>query len=340
MKEEITKIDITWQAILKVFAVIFLFYVAYLIRSVLVWMLLGLIISILLNPWIRALEKRKIPRSVATIAVYLGLLLVLAFFLWLAVPPLALEAHYFSENYGDYFKKIPEFFSQMGINSFDDIATLNSSLEGSLVKVSTNLLGFLSSVFGTLFGAITVFALALFMSIEEKEIVKGIRIISPKRFEEDVLNRWQRSQDHVVAWFGSKVLCCVAVAVMTFILCVSLNLHFSLSLSLLAGLLNFIPVFGPVVSAVLIALVALMDSWTKVALVIIFSIIIQQIESNVLTPILTKKLTGLPNTLVLVSIIVGGILGGVIGAVLAIPFAGIIFEGLKDYFNYKKRQED
>jgi predicted PurR-regulated permease PerM len=50
-------------------------------------------------------------------------------------------------------------------------------------------------------------------------------------------------------------------------------------------------------------------------------------------------MAGLPSVLVLISILVGGVLGGIIGAILAIPMAGIIFEGLKDYFNDRKKRD-
>ncbi len=341
MKQPVTTIDVKWRAIFKVFLVAILFYILYLIRSVLVWMVLALIISVLLNPWIRSLEKRKIPRSIGAVLVYFLLIAAFGLIVWAVIPPLATEVSYFANSgFSTYFDRVPHLLDTLGLNSIQDIASLNANLEGSLVKMSTNIFGAVASIFGTVFGGITVIALALFMSIEEKEIVDAIKMISPKKFENEVLRRWQRSQDHVVGWFGSRVVCSIAVVIMTFIMCAFLHIKFTVVLSLLAGLLNFVPVFGPLVIAVAIALVAALDSWTKVALVIIISIVIQQIESNILTPILTKKMVGLPNVLVLVSILIGGILGGVIGAILAIPFAGIIFESLRDYFNKRKEQAD
>lgn len=329
-------IDVAWKAIFKVFLVALLFYILYLIRSVLAWMVLALIISILLNPWIHSLEKRKIPRSIGAVLVYFSLIILFGAVVYILVPPLMMEVQYFSVNFSDYFNKVPLLLNQIGINSFQDVASLNANLQGSLIKVSSNILGIISAVFGSIFGGITVFALALFMSIEEKDIVKAIKAVSPKSFEEEVLRRWQRSQDHVVAWFGSRVVCAIAVSLMTFLMCVFLKVKFSLALALLTGLLNFVPVFGPLVAGLILMLVAVLDSWSKVVLVLIFSIIIQQIESNILTPVLTKKITGLPNVLVLASILVGGTLGGVVGAILAIPFAGILFELSRDYFNRKK----
>jgi predicted PurR-regulated permease PerM len=337
MKKEIEMIDITWRAIFKVLAAIILFGIVYLLRDVIVWAILALFISILFNPLIDILEQKKIKRVFATIIVYISFLLVSILIMFIIVPPLVTETQYFSSNFSQYFNMVPAYLSQMGLDSFEGIYSLNASLNQSLIKVSSNIFGVFASLFGSLFAGLTIFVLSIFMSLEEKEIINGLKLVSPKEFEKEVLNRWERSQHHVVAWFGSRVLACICVTIMTFLMCVFLKIKFALALALLAGVLNMVPMVGPIISSVVIAAFALAVSLPKLIIAVIFLIIIQQIESNVLMPIFTKKLSGLPSVLVLISILVGGVLGGIVGAVLAIPMAGIIFEGLKDYFNHKKK---
>lgn len=312
-----------------------LFYVVYLLQNVIVWMVLALVISILLNPLIDILEKRKLPRTISVIVVYFSLLFFCILTVYIVVPPMVAEMQVFGSTFVQYFDKVPGFLSDLGLSSFKSIASLSSGMNESLVKVSSNIFNIFTSLFGSIFAGITVFVLALFMSIEEKEIIKGLKLVSPKEFEEEVLKRWERSQHHVVLWFGSRVLACICVALMTFLMCVLLKIKFALSLALLAGVLNIIPMVGPIISGVIVSLFAL-TSLPKFIAVVIFLLVIQQIESNVLVPFFTKKLTGLPTALVLISILTGGVLGGPIGAVLAIPLAGIFFEGLKDYFNKRK----
>lgn len=334
-KVDITMIDLTWRSLFKIAVALVLFYVVYLLRSVLVWILLSLIISTLLNPLIEKLEKRKIHRIGASVIVYFFLLLTLGLIVYIIVPPMIAELQVFSFSFAKYFNNIPGFLSSIGLSSFESITNLSSGLNESLIKVSSNILNVFVSLFGSVLAGVTVFVLSLFMSIEEKEMVKGLRLVSPRNFEEEVIKRWERSKDQVVLWFGSRVLACLCVALMTFLLCVLLKIKFALSLALLAGLLNIIPMVGPIISGAIVVLFTL-ESIPKFVLAVVFLIIIQQIESNVLTPIFTKKMVGLPNVLVLLSIIVGGLLGGIIGAILAIPLAGILFEGLKDYFNHRK----
>jgi predicted PurR-regulated permease PerM len=338
MKKDINLIDITWRSIFKVFAVVLLLYFIFLIRNVIVWLFLGWIISTLLNPAIDGIEKRGTPRVVSSAIVYFGILLIFGLMIYLVVPPLASEVAVLSSGFVEYFSQIPTFLSNIGIDSFQSLSTLNGEIQTSLVKVSTNILNVFASLFGSIFAGITVFVLALFISIEEKEIIRGIKLISPKKFEDYVLKKWDKARLQVASWFASRLLCSLCVALMTFIVCVFLKIKFALSLAILSGVLNMVPFIGPLVSGAVIILFAF-SSWTKVILVAILLIIIQQIESNILTPIFTKKMTGLPTVLVLVSILIGGIMGGIVGAVLAIPMAGIIFELTKEYFNKKKIED-
>jgi predicted PurR-regulated permease PerM len=338
MKKEVDLIDVTWRALFKVVAVIILFYFLYLIRNVIVWLFLGWVIATLLNPWIDILEKKGTPRTISAALIYIGLLLFIGLLVYLVVPPLASEVAVLSNGFVDYFAQVPNFLSKIGIDSFASLSSLSAEIQDSLFKVSTNILNVFASLFGSVFAGITIFVLALFISIEDKDIIRGIKLISPKKFEEDVLKKWERARAHVSSWFGSRVICSLCVALMTFIMCVFLKIKFALSLAILSGLLNMVPFIGPLISGLVLVLFAL-TSWSKAIAVIIISIIIQQIESNILMPIFTKKLTGLSTVFVLVSILIGGIMGGIVGAILAIPMAGIIFELFKDYFN-KKKEED
>lgn len=339
MKQEIEMIDVTWRAIFKAITAVILFWIIYLLRDIIIWSIIALFISILFNPLIDLLEKRKIKKVFATIIVYFAFLLFCGFIIFIIVPPLITETQYFSSTFSQYFDKVPTFLDKMGLNSFKGLYSLDSSLNQSLINISSNIFNIFVSLFGSIFAGITIFVLAIFMSIEEKDILRGLKLISPKEFEEQVLERWERSQHHVVVWFGSRLLCCACVAVMTFLLCLFLKLKFSIALAILAGVLNMIPMIGPIISGIALAALAFSISLPTLIVATVFLILIQQIESNILMPIFTKRMSGLPSVLVLISILIGASLGGVIGAILAIPAAGIIFEGLKDYFNNRKNQD-
>lgn len=335
MSTEIEKVDITWSAVFKFFLVFVLFYFIFLIKGILIWTLLALVISILFNPLIEMLEKRKIPRALAGFGVYFGFLLIVSVLFYFLIPPIIAEIQSFSVNNSKYFAAVPKVLTDLGFD-LKNIASFTMPIKDELIEISSNVFGFVVSLFGSILAGITIFALALFLSIEKEDILKVIRLAAPKEWEEDILAGWQKSQEKVSAWFASRILCSIGVSILTFLACVILNIKFAITLALLAGFLNIIPFFGPLIAGALIILVALFDSGNKAILAAVASIIIQQIEHNVFTPIFTKKMVGIPTFLVLLSILVGGELMGIIGALLAIPLVGIFYETVRSYFLSKK----
>jgi predicted PurR-regulated permease PerM len=335
MSTEIEKVDVTWSSIFKFFFVLILFYFIFLTKDILIWTLLALVISILFNPLIEILEKRKIPRSLAGFGVYFGFLLIVSFLFYFLIPPIVAEVQAFSVNAYKYFEAFPKILTSFGID-LKNISSFVLSIKDELIGVSSNVFGFVISLFGSIFAGITIFALALFFSIEREDILKLIKSMTPKKWEEDVLVIWERSQEKVSSWFASRLMCSIGISILTFLACVILNIKFAISLALLAGFLNIIPFFGPLIAAALIVTVALFDSGNKAILAVIASIIIQQVEHNIFTPVFTKKMVGIPTFLVLFSILIGGELMGIIGALLAIPLVGIFYETIRSYFLSKK----
>lgn len=98
-----------------------------------------------------------------------------------------------------------------------------------------------------------------------------------------------------------------------------LGVPLALTLGILAALLEFIPNFGPILSAVPAVLLALMESPRLALWVILLYLGIQAAESYLITPLVQRRLASLPPVLVIVSQILGGVLFGFLGFALATP---------------------
>lgn len=331
-------LDISWEMILKMAFAFLAFYLLYLIRDILIWLVFGLIISVLFNPAIDFLHRKYFPRVLATIMVYVLLFGTIGFLIYSIAPLFVSEIQQFSQFFPEYFEKISSPLKGLGIEAFENLENFTRAFEDSLTKASTNIFSAIGAIFGGLFSAITIFAIALFLSLEEKSIDRVLVTLSPKKYEAFVLSLWERSQKKVSGWFGARVLCSLFVGLTTFVTCYVLNVKYAVSFGLLAGVLDFIPILGPIVGGGIIVILIAAVSWTKALFFLIAFVIIQQIEGNILSPVLTKKFIGLPPVLVLVAVMAGAKLWGLMGALLAIPIAGILFEFIRDFLN--KRKED
>lgn len=331
-------LDISWGTILKLALASFVVYLLFLVKDILVWVLFGLIISIIFDPIIDFLQKRRIPRTISTVAVYLSLFLFLALTIYGSSPFFVNEIQRFSQLFPQYFESLSPSLQGLGIGAFDDTQTFIDTVSGGVEKLGLNVLSALFAIFGGIFSTVFVISIAIFLSIEDKSVERALSLLFPKRYEAFALHVWSRSQRQVSGWFLTRVLSSLFVGVATYIALIILNVPYPMSLGLLSGVLNFIPIVGPLLTGLLIGGVVALDSVLKSLFVVLSIILIQQIENNILTPLLTTKFIGLPPVLVLVALAVGGQLWGIMGAILAIPLAGILFEFLRDFL--KKRREE
>jgi len=329
-------LDISWTTILKLGISALGFYIIFLIRDILIWILFAIVISVLFDPVIEFLKKGLKNRIASTILVYVLVFGILGFSFYSVAPLFVKEIQQFVQLFPQYFEKISPPLRGLGIEAFESFEAFTNALEETLKRASANIFTALGTIFGGIFSAFTIFSIALFLSLEEKGIEKVIKVVAPKKYEVLMMDLWTKTQKKISGWFGARILCCLFVGVMTFVVCQILNITYSASFGFLAGIFNFIPIIGPLVIGLLIFIVAGLDSWLKGIFFLIAFSLIQQIENNILTPVLTRKIIGLPSVLVIIALIIGGKLWGLLGAILAIPLAGILFEFLRDFLIKRK----
>lgn len=330
-------LDISWGTLFKIGIAFVVFYIVYLIRDILVWFIFALVISVLLTPAVDFLQRRRIPRVVATIFIFVSVFGILGVLIYLIAPVFVAEIQQFTTLFPQYFEKFAPPLKGLGLEAFESFEVFTLSFQEWLNQASGSILYAIASIFGGIFTTITIFTLALFLSLEEKGIERTIRMLFPKRQEEEALNIWKSCQLKVSGWFGMRILACVFVGIMSYIALWLFDIDYPFILALFAGLADIVPIVGPIVAGIVIALIAALNSPGIAIVILVVFIIIQQIEGNILTPLLSKKFIGLPPALVLIALIVGGNFWGILGAILAIPLTGIIFEFTRDFL--KKRKE-
>ncbi len=340
MNDQGRLLDISWGTILKIAVAGLVIYILFLTRDIMVWVLFGLIISILFDPAIDFLQKRRIPRALAVISVYSSIFGALALMIWSMAPLFVNEIQRFSQLFPQYFETLSPILQGLGIAAFSDVQTFFDALSFGVESIASSIFSAFFVVFGGIFSTIFVLSISIFLSIEEKSIEKTITLLFPKKYEVFALDLWTRSQRKVSGWFASRLITSIFVGVATYLTLFLFNVQYPFSLGLLATILNFIPIIGPLVTGLLLFIIVALDSTLKAIFILIAFTLIQQIEGNILTPLLTKRFLGIPPALVLIALAVGMQLWGIMGAILAIPLAGIIFEFLRDFLKKRKEEND
>jgi len=185
-------LDISWRTILKISVAVLIFYILFSIREILIWFVFALIISVLFNPAINFFQRKKIPRGLSIVLIYVGVFGILSLLIYLVVPLFVSEIKTFLEVFPQYFEKISPLLRGLGFQAFENIESFLRILGDTLEKMAENIFNVLFTIFGGVFTTIFVVITAIFLSLEERAIEKTLLLLSPKKYEVQVLDVWAR----------------------------------------------------------------------------------------------------------------------------------------------------
>ena len=177
-------LDISWSTITKVFVSIFVLYIIYLARSVALWFLFALAISILLDPAINALRKIKIPRVIAILIVYLSIFGILGVLIYISAPLFVSELKQFAQYLPNYFNQISPILNQFGINTAQNFNDFIKSYISGSQESSEGIIAALMAFFGGVSATVFILTMAFFLSLEEKGVEKVLLLLFPPKYED------------------------------------------------------------------------------------------------------------------------------------------------------------
>ncbi|MCD6550057.1 AI-2E family transporter [bacterium] len=335
-------LDISWGTIFKISVTVIFLYFLYLIREIIIWFIFALVISILMEPAVGLLSRRKVPRVVAVVTVYALIFGLIGYFLYLVLPFFISEIQHFSEVFPQqlkgYFQRVSPLFSKFGIEAFENLDAFLQNVKKPFQEMGRNVFSSIISLFGGVLAAFFTISLSVFLSLEKDLMEKGLAVVFPKKYEEYLFNLWRRSKQKVTGWFLMRIIGVIFVGIASYISFQVLDVEYPVSLAAIGGIFDFVPIIGPSVAGILIFAVVSLDSLLKASFVLAVFGLIQVIENTIVLPVLARKMIKIPPVLVLVALFIGGKLWGVMGAILLVPLVAILFEFLKDFLSEKREE--
>lgn len=334
-------LTISWAGVFKIIMAVVFLYIFYLVKDILVWFIFALILAILFNYFIDALEKKRIPRIASAAVLYAGIFALLSFFIYQTTPLLLKQVQQFAQDLPEYLRKLSPLFEKIGLEALASKDTFLFTLQNNLDRASDSMVNALFSIFGGATSTILVLAMAFFISLEKNFVEKVLLFFSPKRYQDYLFRLWRRAKQKVSGWFITRVIGVLFVGSASYLVLRLLGVEYAFVLAVMAGLFDLVPIIGPTVAGLLIFAIVALNSLPQAIFVAVAFIITQLLENNVLFPILFKRFIGVSPVLVLIALAVGAKIWGAAGAVLAIPLAGVVFEVLKDYLaKLRKAREE
>lgn len=195
-----------------------------------------------------------------------------------------------------------------------------------------------SSTFGLLGDLYAIFFLGIFLAAAPREYVNGIVGLLPPSAQKKGRDVMEKTGLNLKKWFKGTVYSVLITFALTAIGLLIMGVDLWLILAIIAGLLTFIPNFGPIIALIPAVMVGFLQGPQVALWIFILYFFVQLVESNIITPAIQKKMLDTPAALLLFFQMIMGALSGGWGVVLATPILVVLMTLVKELYTRNKKQ--
>ncbi len=320
--------SLTNRGLLRAVLVAFVLFLAYrfLVEVVTTALLLatGLLLAVALSAPVEALHRRKVPRAVSVALIFLAGVAVLGAGGYLLFPVLAEQAAQLASALPGAFFELVEraerLVDDLGLNIGGGEGNVSPS---TLADAGRRLLGGALGLFGGLAsffaGLIVLLFVSLYLAAMPGPVVGWIVRLFPPQKREGVRGLLSEVRTNLLGWLGGQLVSMIVLGVLSTAALYFIGVPGALFLGIFTGLICFVPLVGPVVSAVPPLVLAFAGNPIDALWVLLAYVAIQQLEGNLLTPLVMNKAASLHPAVVIASVTIAGTAFGILGTLLAAP---------------------
>jgi predicted PurR-regulated permease PerM len=313
----------------------------WLARDVLFVVFLAVLLAAFLSIFVDRLQRIKVPRVVGgplVLLAFVGIIVGLGAAAWPMLRdqlselgdtlPQALEraGDWIGRHYAELTGRLMD-----GERSF--AIDLREQLSNAATQLVRGVMPVLTSIGGVIISGLVVIFAGLYLTIEQPLFWEGaLRLVPAGRHRRTAAHTLERVGKTLRGWMLGTVINMVVVGVVTGLALWALGIPTAFALGLIAGLFEFVPIFGPILAAIPALLIGLTVSPMMGLWVLLLYVGIQQLESNVLQPIVMKGAVKLPPALSLSFQVTMAILFGFIGIVVAVPMLAMLIVFVKSLY--------
>jgi predicted PurR-regulated permease PerM len=293
------------------------------IIDVFVLIFIGILIAIFLRgigEWLASWSHLPQWSALAlTILLLAGSVALLA---WVLAPHITTQINRLSEELPQAVNRIEVFLRHLaGLGATQKSAALIGGIGG---EISSKVGEFFTFTFSAVADAVVVFFISLYLAFSSDRYVRGIIKLVPISHRHTAANLIEDLGHTLQWWLIGTFSMMVIVAVLSGFGLWLLHIPLAMILGILAGLLTFVPFFGPILSLVPAVLIALLVSFAHVFWVMLLYLGIHVLEGYILEPLVQARTVYLPPIITLASLIAMSILLGVGGLIIATPLTTVV----------------
>ena len=342
------------------------FAVCWYFSTVLIYVILAFVVSLISRPLARIMGKLRIKGksapdwllSILSVTIVIAILLMVILLVIPVITRIINDASLFSNidrsegNFSDTINNwIIGIFPSLG-KDFDAIGMLLNYLKGLLSDFDiTGLIGSVGSIVIDLaIGLFAVVFISFFFVKNENLFSNIVAALVPDRIEASVTEAIVDIEHLLSRYFVGLLLEMLGVALLNFLglwLIARISVSYALGIAFIAGILNILPYVGPIIGEILGALLGMVlhygagvglnvNIWIFALIIIAIMLTVQLVDNFVLQPIIySTSIQATPLEIFIVMLMAGHI-GGILGMLAAIP-AYTIIRVIAGRFFYDKK---
>jgi predicted PurR-regulated permease PerM len=315
--------------------------------KVLVIFIVAAVIALILNPAVAFVQRGRLPRGLAVLAVYLAFFTMLSGIGLLVANPISNQVAAFSRN-------LPHLVTQANKTLADLQNTANNdglhvqfikqgktalqTVQDKLVKGSSSIVssagGLLTEVASASFDVLLVFVLSVYMLLYGQTIGRLIRKYMPDGDGTPADDYPTLIQSALARYVGGQLLFSLIMGATAGIALYVIGLlgvfpdgrKYAVVFAVFYGLMELVPYIGPIIGALPAVLLALFTEPISALWVTLMFVALQQLEGHIVAPQIFGHTLRINPLLVIFALLLGLQLHGVVGALIALPILSILRE--------------
>lgn len=325
------------QTIVIVFGIILLLYFLYQIKSLILYLFIAGVISLVFRPVVYFFKNTlKLGKNLSS---FITLLLIGGLFtliLWIFVPIILEQSKNISEIDFEMVKKdlnelniqASEYIGVDKINIIEAIKRTDSVKEMDSEFIESFVDIFVNNITSFIVGLFSVLFISFFLLKDERMISNAVAVFAAEGKERRFLRVLDKSKELLSRYFIGLMIQTTIMAVFYLILLMILDVKNALAIAIICAMLNIIPYLGPLLGGAVMILVVVSNNlgadFSSDLLPLLVKVLIgvgvaQLIDNLVSQPIIFSHSVRSHPLEVFIVIICGGLLFSIPGMILAVP---------------------
>ena len=345
---------IVLRIVVILLAVAAFLWILYKLTTVLLLLVLSIFFAYLIAPLVDLVQQPlrirqkeyRIPRGLAIGIVYVIVFIGGGTALYLLLPQLAAQFPEFKQQAVAYYKTITGYGERISQYSKEHrmpegiTTALNNTVLGLIARGGEMATAAFEHVLGWIIflpWIVLIPILSFFLLKDADSFRRSALAMLPRgrlRWRGDEF--FQDINSTLAAYIRAQLTACLLVGVLCSIGFALIGLPSPLVLGLLAGMLEFVPLIGPLVVAILVAVLAMLHwGFGMAVVVLLFLAVLRIVQDYVIYPRIIGQGIHLHPLAVILAILAGAEIAGVAGIFLAIPVIAILTVSYRHWLEHR-----